>query len=178
MTDNAAGRFLVATPMISGPPFARAFVLVVEHDATGAVGVIVNLPTDIAVVDVLPDLAAEPADPPVVHVGGPVSTDTAVVLGRSVTGPFTMTAPGVGVGIVDLDDPPSDLDGIRVYAGYSGWSPGQLEAELEEGSWWLLPADAARVFAADTRDLWRTLVEAAPGTIRFHAHFPDDPSTN
>lgn len=178
MIDNAAGRFLVATPVIGGPPFDRAVVLVVEHDSTGAVGVIVNLPTEIDVLDVLPDLEAETVAPAVVFVGGPVSTDTAVVLGRSTTGPFTMTAPGIGVGIVDLEDPPTHLDGVRVYAGYSGWSPGQLEAELEEGSWWILPASADAIFGEDIGDLWDRLVRSAPGAIRFHSTFPDDPSLN
>ena len=89
-----------------------------------------------------------------------------------------MAAPGTDVGIVDLDDLPSDLSDVRVYAGYSGWSPGQLEAELAEGSWWVLPADADTVFSLDPARVWEGLVAGAPGSIPFHRHFPDDPSLN
>lgn len=178
MTDNAAGRFLVATPNIVGPPFERSVILIVEHDATGAVGVVLNLETGVDVGDVLPDLTLDVVEPGVVFVGGPVSTDTAVVLGHSHIGPFTMAAPGVDVGIIDLADPPADLGDVRVYAGYSGWSPGQLEAELEEGSWWVLPADSALVFTPDPSAVWERLVANAPGAIPFHRHYPDDPSLN
>lgn len=178
MTRDVAGRFLVATPMITGPPFERSVVLMIEHDTTGAIGVVVNLPTNIPVADVLPTLTVPPVEPAIVFIGGPVSTETAVVLGRSDSGPFTVAAPGTGMGIVDLADPPADLDGIRVYAGYSGWSPGQLERELDEGSWWVLPASADAVFAGEPERLWHDVVAAAPGSIRFHAHFPDDPSLN
>lgn len=178
MTDNVAGRFLVATPVIAMAPFARSVVLMVEHDATGAVGVIVTIPTDIPVLEVLPDYDLPMVEPEVVFVGGPVSTDTAVILGRSAAGPFTMAAPGLGLGIIDLAEPPHDLRDTRVYAGYSGWSPGQLEAELEEGSWWVLPASPDAVFGGDPSDLWSEVVRSAPGAIPFHAHFPDDPSRN
>ena len=178
MTANVAGRFLVATPVIAGPPFERAVVLVVEHDASGAVGVVVNLATDVPVTDVLPDFRVPLADPATVFVGGPVSTDTAVVVARSDRGPFTMVAPGVGVGIIDIDDPPEDATVARVFAGYSGWSAGQLEAELGEGSWWVLPASADDVFDADATTLWERVVARAPGSIAFHARFPRDPSLN
>lgn len=178
MTINTAGQFLVATPVIAGPPFERAVILMIEHDSTGAVGVIVNLPTNIDVSDVLPDLIVDVIDPPTVYVGGPVSTDSAVVLGRSDVGPFTMMAPGIGIGVIDLDEPPPDTRAIRVYAGYSGWTPGQLEAELEDGSWWVLPATAEEALAPDASGLWKRLVSTAPGAIRFHTHFPPDPSLN
>lgn len=178
MSVNAAGRLLVATPNLLGPPFERSVVLIIEHDATGAVGVVINLDTDVSVYDVLPELSVGVAAPDVVFVGGPVSTDTAVILGRSRSGPFTMAAPGLDVGIIDLGDLPEDLAGVRVYAGYSGWSPGQLEAEVTEGSWWILPADADVVFSAEPTDLWDTVVAGAPGAIPFHRHFPDDPSRN
>ena len=180
MTDNAAGRFLVATPRIAGPPFERSVVLIVEHDATGAVGVVLNLETGVDARDVLPDLEDDLTlvEPGVVFVGGPVSTDTAVILGRSTEGPFTMAAPGVGVGIIDLTELPTDLADVRVYAGYSGWSPGQLEAELEEGSWWILPADPDTVFTSEPATVWDTLVAGAPGAIPFHRHYPHDPSLN
>ena len=178
VSENVAGRLLVATPVISGPPFARSVVLVVEHDTTGAVGVILTLPTEVAVTEVLPDYGLTIVEPAVVFVGGPVSTDTAVVLGSSSGGPFTMAAPGLGLGVIDAEDPPPDLRETRVFAGYSGWSPGQLEAELDEGSWWVLPASPDRVFDPDPTGLWSLVVRSAPGPIAFHAHFPDDPSRN
>lgn len=178
MNDNVAGRLLVATPLIVGPPFERSVVLVVEHDASGAVGVVVNLATEVPVEEVLPSFPLHLVEPATVFVGGPVATDTAVVVASSERGPFTLAAPGVGVGVVDIDDPPEDATGARVFAGYSGWSAGQLEAELAEGSWWVLPASVDDVFDPDVGSLWERIVSRAPGSIAFHARFPSDPSLN
>ncbi len=176
--DSTAGMVLVATPLIVGAPFERAVVLMLEHDGHGAVGVVANLPTDVPVEDVLPDLDI-PLDPPaVVFIGGPVETDTAVIVGRSPTGPFLVSAPGGDVGVLDITEPVIDADHVRVFAGYSGWSAGQLEFELAERSWWVLPLDLDVVFSRDTSTIWARVLASAPAPIAYHATFPDDPTTN
>lgn len=178
MPESIAGRFLVATPRIVGAPFVRAVVLMLEHDDTGAIGIILNAPTDIPVVDHLPGITERVSEPPVVFVGGPVSTDTAILLGRSATATF-LTPTGLGdVGIVDIEHLPADLDELRVFAGYSGWSPGQLEAELLEGSWWVLPPRLHPVFSRDVDGMWEHVVGSAPGTIPFYRTFPDNIRSN
>jgi putative transcriptional regulator len=175
---NAAGHFLVATPVIGSPPFARSVVLMLEHDEEGAVGLILNAATVIPVSDHLPEIADLVTDPATIFVGGPVATDTAVLLGRSGTADFLRPTPLGNIGLVDVDGLPPDLDALRVFAGYAGWSPSQLDAELADGSWWVLPVDRGLVFATETAGMWEQVVATAPGTIPFHVTFPHDLSTN
>ena len=178
MTASTEGRLLVATPIISMAPFARSVVLMLEHDESGAVGVILNSETAIPVHEHLPELADLLTPPAAVYLGGPVATDTAILLGRSPSGRFHHPPAVDGVGILDVDDLPSDLRDLRVFAGYSGWSEGQLETEIATGSWWVLDAEPDDVFAVDVAFLWNRIVSRAPGTIPFHLTYPDDPSTN
>lgn len=178
MTDSVAGSFLVATPLIGAPPFARAVILMLEHDDSGAVGIVLNAKTQLLVTEHLPMLTDRVSPPASVFLGGPVATDTAVTLGVSGTADFLRPTPLGNIGIVDPEGLPDDLSGLRVFAGYSGWDPGQLETELREGSWWVLPADRSAIFAADTSDLWQRTIKSAPGTIAFHTTFPEDVSLN
>jgi len=178
MTDVCiAGQFLVATPVIHLPPFARSVVLVLEHDETGAVGVILNRDSGLLVSDLLPDIETLVADPPHVFIGGPVSTDTAVALARAPKGSFLRPTPLGTIGLVDPTNLPDGVTAMRIFAGYSGWDPDQLEAELDEGAWWPMLADVRSIFS-DTHDLWRETVRRAPGRIPLFGTFPDDPSTN
>jgi putative transcriptional regulator len=175
---SLAGQFLIATPVVGGPPFDRSVVLLLEHDDAGAIGVIVNLPTDVEVTEHIPDLEAEVSPPGRIHIGGPVDNDTALLLGRSVTADFLRPAALGDVGLLDPDAIPGDLTGLRVYAGYAGWEPGQLEAELAEGAWWAITADRDDVFAEDVADTWDRSVSRAPGTIPFHRTFTARVHTN
>jgi putative transcriptional regulator len=178
MTASTAGMLLVATPIISTPPFARSVVLMLEHDEAGAIGVILNAETVIPVDEHLPELARLVTPPAAVYLGGPVSTDTAILLGRSTTAAFLHEPVADGVGLLDVDALPDDLADLRVFAGYSGWSDGQLDMEIATGSWWVLPAEPDDVFPEDVTLLWDRIVVRAPGTIPFHLTYPDDPSLN
>jgi len=175
--DNLAGRFLVATPIIDLPPFARSVVLLLEHDDTGAIGIILNRDSGLLVADLLPEVATLVTEPAHVFIGGPVSTDTAVALARAPRDSFLRPSPLATIGLIDPTDPPGGVDAMRIFAGYSGWDPGQLEAEIEEQAWWPTLADVEAVFT-DTRDLWRESVKRAPGRIPLFGTYPDDPSTN
>ncbi|HEX6473077.1 MAG TPA: YqgE/AlgH family protein [Streptosporangiaceae bacterium] len=184
------GRLLVATPMLDDPNFRRGVVLVVEHDPReGTLGVVLNRPTEVPVDRVLPPWATLVTGPSVVFQGGPVALDSALALAR-VPGdddPLGWRAldglPAVSrLGLVDLDAPPevlaAEVTELRVFAGYAGWSAGQLRSEIEEGAWFVLPGDPRDVFIDDPEQLWRRVLRRQGGDLAIVATFPDDPSLN
>ena len=157
---------LVATPMLGDPNFRRTVVLVVEHEAEqGTLGVVLNRPTKVPVGQVLEPWTELVTDPSVVFTGGPVSPNSALALAH-VPGtdepvgwhPLEGGAqpiPGAvaRLGLVDLDAPPgllaAAIASLRVYAGYAGWSAGQVQAEIEEGAWYVLPAEPSDAFCPE-----------------------------
>ena len=171
---SLAGYVIVASPHLLDPNFFRTVVLLLEHDEDGAVGVVLNRPSTSGLGDELPGWESLLAEPPVVFVGGPVEPQTAIGLAEGVEG-----SPVAGVGIVDLSAPPGDLLApVRVYAGYAGWGPGQLEDELAEGGWIVAEAIAPDVFAFEPDSLWRAVLKRQPGPTALLATFPVDPSLN
>lgn len=186
MHESLRGRLLVATPTLLDPNFVRTVVLLLEHTADGAVGVVMNRPSETPLGEILPawhDLGAAPA---VVYVGGPVQPDGAIGLARpegaagdDATG-FVELWPGLGT--VDLERAPGDVRPtvaeIRVFAGYAGWGPRQLEGELEAGSWFVVDLDLSEVWSPAPERLWTTVLRRQPGRIAQFANCPLDPSTN
>lgn len=172
--QSLAGSALVASPHLFDPNFFRTVVLLLEHDEDGAVGVVLNRPSTSGLGDELPGWEMLLAEPPVVFVGGPVDPQSAIGLAQGVAG-----SPVDGVGIVDLSAPPGDLIApVRIYAGYAGWGPGQLEAELAEGGWIVADAIAPDVFALEPDRLWSAVLKRQPGPTALLATFPVDPSLN
>ena len=188
--DPGAGRLLVATPLLGDPNFKRAVVLIVEHEVTeGTLGVVLNRPTKIPVGQVLDQWTELITDPSVLFRGGPVAQNSALALamvpGKEVPLGWRALdgAPALArLGLLDLDAPPRLLapaiQSLRVYAGYAGWSPGQLEAEIDEGAWVVLPAEPADIFAAEPGQLWRAVLQRQEGDIAFLATYPEDPGLN
>ncbi len=187
----AAGRLLVATPVIDDPNFERTVVLLFEHDdSVGSAGVVLNRPTDVPVVDAIDGWGASAAAPGVVFVGGPVADTAAIGVARRA--PTTVEAPPWVRGamqdlfddlvVVDLavDAAPvlSALGELRIWTGYAGWGPGQLRGELEAGAWWVVEADPADVFCRDPDGLWRSVLARQGGRFRMWEHAPDDPQVN
>jgi len=189
-SDPKAGRLLVATPLLGDPNFKRAVVLIVEHeDEQGTLGVVLNRPTTVGVGQVLEQWTELATEPSVVFRGGPVAQNSALALAlipgkdepvgwRALDG-----APALArLGLLDLDTPPRLLapaiTSLRVYAGYAGWSPGQLEAEIDEGAWYVITAQPGDVFAADPDRLWRQVLRRQDGDLSFLATYPDDPTLN
>jgi putative transcriptional regulator len=180
------GQLLVASPSLSDPNFARAVVLVLDHDDDGALGVVLDRPSDLVVEEVLPAWA-DVVDPPAnLFAGGPVSTGSA--LGVAVLAPDTSAAP-LGwrrvfgdTGLLDLDTPMEVLAdaiaGLRIFAGYSGWSPGQLEAEVAEGAWFVVPAEPSDLLTANPQLLWGAVLRRQGGRLALLATFPADPMQN
>jgi putative transcriptional regulator len=189
-TESLTGRLLVATPVLADPNFRRTVILVVEHEAEeGTLGVVLNRPTDVPVERVLDAWSDLVTGPSVVFKGGPVAPNSALAIGL-VPGDaeplgwhaLDGAAATSRLGLVDLDAPPDLLapaiHRLRVYAGYSGWAPGQLKAEIDEGAWYVVDAEPADAFAVEPQKLWEAVLRRQGGEMAFTATFPDDPSQN
>lgn len=182
------GRLLVATPRLVDPNFERSVVLVLDHDESGTLGVVLNRPSPVPVGDILHDWQAMATAPGVLFHGGPVATDSALAVAALQVGPGADTEP-VGfrslfgdTGIVDLDTPTELLEDavsrLRIFAGYAGWGDGQLAAEIEEGSWYVVPAEQADVFGPDPESLWARVLRRQPGELAWVSTRPADPTLN
>lgn len=183
---NLRGRLLVADPTLDDPNFRRSVVFMIDHSDEGALGVILNRPGDVPVRDVVPTWAPYVTDPATLFRGGPVSERAAICLGRCPAGTesplWTPLSPRSSVGVIDLHGDPVDAPGgvqaLRIFGGYSGWSAGQVEAELEMGGWLVLAAEAADPFTADPDGLWRAVLARQRGPVRRFVAYPSDPSLN
>ncbi|MCC2275790.1 MULTISPECIES: YqgE/AlgH family protein [Streptomyces] len=204
--SSLTGRLLVATPALSDPNFDRAVVLLLDHDEEGSLGVILNRPTPVGVGDILEHWAGLAGEPGVVFQGGPVSLDSAlgvaVVPGEAHEAGERGARPGPGlrgedtsddgplgwrrvhgaIGLVDLEAPPellaTVLGSLRIFAGYAGWGPGQLEDELVEGAWYVVESEPGDVSSPDPRHLWRAVLRRQRNELAMVATYPDDPSLN
>ncbi len=185
-SDNWSGRLLVATPALTEPTFARTVILLLQHAlADGALGVVLNRPSGTSVDEVLPAWTGLTGEPAFLFEGGPVQPQAAICLGRG--RPHAPESPAYAVldgvlGTVDLDASPHELtatvDQVRIYAGYAGWSPGQLEAEVEEGSWWVLEALPGDPFSTRPEVLWPQVLRRQGAPLAFAAIYPPDPTLN
>lgn len=185
--DVRPGALLVALPTLADPTFAGAVVYVLDHSPTGTLGVVLGSPSQVEIRDVLPgwcDLAVAPG---VFHVGGPCETDTALCLARCpapVSGRDDALRRVCGdVHLVDLDADPSPLEGqvegLRVFAGYAGWSPGQLAGEIAEGAWACVPGHPDDVLAdVSGPELWRRVTTRQAGRLAVLSSAPADPTAN
>ncbi|MBU1225669.1 MAG: YqgE/AlgH family protein [Actinobacteria bacterium] len=183
MADSLIGGLLVAGPRLIDPNFFRTVVLLCGHDDDGALGLVLNRPTDLAVGDYLPGWVERLTRPEVVFAGGPVQPDTAIGLGRrSSAAPAGWSQVAGDLGLVDLTMAPAavvgDISALRVFAGYAGWGPGQLEAEILTGDWVLAGGDPGDGFGSDPDGLWRTVLLRKGGAAALYANFPIDPHAN
>ncbi len=183
------GDLLVATPALLDPNFARTVVLILDLDENGALGVVLNRPSDVPVREILPDWTDVTGNPDVLFQGGPVSTDSALAVGASMMHGTDPNVEPVGfrrlyddVGIIDLDTPTEivgpALTGLRIFAGYAGWGEAQLEEEIAEGSWFVVPSTAPDLFGADPLGLWRRVLRRQPGELAWVSTQPADPTMN
>ena len=192
MSDRPrAGSLLVAVPgVLEDPNFRRTVVLLLEHGAdSGALGVVLNRPLETPVDEPFPgwdDLVTEPS---VLFCGGPVAPTMVIALGRPRPGTTPPTGweqvlddQGHRLGTVDLrrevHEVAPSLEQLRVFAGYSGWSPGQLEGEIEQGAWFVVGAEPWDPFADDPDSLWRHVLRRQGGSVAAYANYPADPSVH
>jgi putative transcriptional regulator len=185
-SENLAGRLLVATPLIGDGVFHRGVVLLLHHDADGAQGVVINRPMEAPVDAVLPAWQDHVTPPGVLFEGGPVGLDTALGLvtvpGEGQEEPLGVKRLFGGLGLVDLDTPPvivlPEIAGLRIFAGYAGWSPGQLEDEVRTGSWYVVDAEARDPFSDSPADLWVRVLRRQRDHLALVSTFPEDPDLN
>lgn len=184
--ETLLGRLLVATPAIEDGPFWRSVVFVLDHDADGALGVIVNRPLDAEVEDVLPQWTDHVDAPVCLFDGGPVSEDVALAVallgdGPAVEPPAGWQAMSGRIGLIDLAGPipaAGQLAGMRVFAGYAGWGPGQLETEIADDAWVVLEARDADLVSPQPLNLWHDVMRRQSDDLRFWSTLPDDPRVN
>jgi len=161
----AMGRFLVATRQLDGPFFSQTVVLLLDYSATGALGVIVNRPTRIGLRELLPALSVLSDRDDRVFMGGPVDTGLMVFLIRSASRPPAsqpvlgdIHATGSAEALRSVVEGAAPTSRFHAYVGYAGWGPGQLDAEVARGDWYVVPGDPDRVFDPAMDDLWDRLV--------------------
>ncbi len=179
------GIFLVASPALRDPNFRQTVVLLCEHNADGALGFVVNRPTAMNLSEVLPQVPIMEAQKHVLYSGGPVQTNQVMLLYRLNQMPegSHQVLDGVCLGgdfsILDrLLTTESTGERFRAFAGYSGWGPGQLENEMQVGSWITLPADPATVFDREPSSLWAETLRSLGDPFKMYAEMPADPSLN
>ena len=179
------GRLLVATPPLEDPNFDRTVVYVLEHHEAGALGVIINRPTAEQLEEPLDRWSELQAAPGAVFAGGPVEPDALIALAHTnvdIDGNEDLSPVAGDVASADLTVDPALLggtvDAVRVFRGYAGWGPGQLEGEIEAGAWLVLDTEPGDVFSEAPEQLWRDVLRRQGGRLAWLATAPDDLSTN
>jgi putative transcriptional regulator len=184
-TGRLSGRLLVASPTLEDQNFRRTVILMLDHGDDGALGLVMNRPMEVDVSSVLPAWQQYTTAPGRLFQGGPVQLDSALGL---------VALPGNGIepagvrlligsiGLIDLDAQPEDvvsgLAGLRIFAGYAGWAPGQLEGEIAEGAWYVVDSEARDAFTDTPQTLWREVLRRQRGRLAMVSTYPDDATLN
>ncbi len=180
--ESLRGNLLIAGPALQDPNFWRAVVLVVEHSEEGALGLILNRPSESTVGDAVPQLVELADAEDEVLVGGPVGQQAVIVLADFEDPGEAALIAFDSVGVLGGGEPASPVGSglrrARVFAGHSGWGPGQLDGELERGDWILEPARYSDAFTSQPDDLWTEVLERKGGSYALVARMPPDPSLN
>ncbi|GAA2108445.1 YqgE/AlgH family protein [Microlunatus panaciterrae] len=183
--EPAPGDLLIASVLLADGVFNESVVLVLDSDEDGALGVILNEISSTPLSAVLPDWVNTVSEPQVLFHGGPVSPNGAICLASVASS--GEEPPGWrplfdSVGLLHLDTPIEIVAGayqdLRIFAGYAGWSPGQLQAELADGYWHVAPAQYSDVFGLQPLDLWRQVLRRQPGELAYFSTWVDDPELN
>ena len=163
--ELGAGKLLVASRSLGDPDFAETVVLLVHYDAKGALGLILNRRTDVPLSQVFALKAAKDRSDPV-YLGGPVEPTAVFALYRSSAkmkkaenifgGVYLIADKGLFERILSAKPSPSVF---HAYLGYAGWAPGQLQAEVHAGAWYVFPAAAAAVFNSNPDSLWPQMIQ-------------------
>jgi putative transcriptional regulator len=182
--EPSIGSLLIAAPTMADPNFARTIVLLLDTGESGALGVVLNRPTELEVADVLEPWADLVAGPGVLFQGGPVETDAALAVASIAADddPVGWRRVFGTTGLVDLDAPvellAAAVSALRIFAGYAGWGSGQLEAEIDEGAWYVVPAEPQDPFLEDPDRLWSTVLRRQGGQLAMLATMPAEPGLN
>lgn len=165
-----AGKFLVASRGLDDPRFSETVVLILSHDLDGAIGIIINRPSQVKLSEIFPEVKGLARNPGVVYFGGPVELEKVFLMVRGLTAGQQKAKNQKIFDGVYLTSDKSMLQGhqksgahtkFRAYAGYAGWAPGQLENEIERGDWYVMPARAEAIFDQPADGIWPDLIEKA-----------------
>ena len=180
--DSLRGKLLVAAPTLVDPNFRRTVVLICEHTEEGALGLVLNRATGIGIDAAVPELAELLEGESQLWSGGPVQPQSIVLLAdfREPADETLMVAGSVGLVLqgAELEDLAGTTQRARAFLGYSGWGPGQLEAELETDDWIVAPAEPDDAFAQDPDGLWARALARMGGEYALLATMPPDPRLN
>jgi len=174
----AVGRLLIAEPFLSDPGFSRTVILLCEHNENGTVGFVLNKPSAHRLKDLLPEIVS-----PVLPVfdGGPVQKDTLHML-HAMPGEMGghEVLPGVywGASYEDLNRVMQAAPQLKTFLGYSGWDVGQLDAELEQGSWLVADASKELIFDVQPGLVWQSAIRSLGSEFAYMAHMPPHPQMN
>lgn len=178
---------MVAAPTLADPNFKRTVVYIIDHRSEGTLGVVLNRPSEVAVLDVLPAWGSHVSRPQAVFVGGPVDQKTALCLATLRIGEDAAKVKGVigvrgPVALVDLDADPEALvprlGGLRVFAGYAGWESEQLAGEIARDDWIVVPALPSDVLTPPKIDLWGRVLRRQGMPVALLATHPGDVHRN
>lgn len=190
------GDFLVAGPSLVDPNFRRSVVLMCEHDEEGSMGLIVNRPLQVSLDQIFPEIAADvgelPTQPGSVVFGGPVESGRVLAIRDTRSAPPVPGLDDANIAILDGVSLVGEIreaiaaiarneqrpEHYRLMLGYAGWGPGQLDSELEHGSWIVRPATRRLVFGTEPEKIWPTALRELGGIHRLQAEMPIDPSVN
>jgi putative transcriptional regulator len=180
MVESLQGKLLVSSPALIDPNFRKTVVLIAHHDEDGAMGLVLSRPSEVAATDALPALDGLPGAHDPIFVGGPVQPEAFMVLAEF-DDVDEAAAPIIGrLGFMPAEAEPDDLSirRLRLFAGYSGWGEGQLEAELAEDSWIVVDAQPDDAFADDPDELWRAVLHRKGSAFALMERMPFDPGLN
>ena len=157
----ANGVFLVSTPELKDSPFNQTVILIISYGADGAVGLVINKPTNFSVRKVLPEIRINRKGISSMYMGGPVDWDNIYMLLTSETLPYGTQHVIENIYftfrkdiITSLLEEKDTKNKVRVYSGYTGWAPGQLEQEINRGAWITVKADTKKVFSNNPLSIW------------------------
>ncbi len=184
------GQLLIASPKLFDPNFFRSVVLLVQHTDNGALGLVLNRPLEMTINDAWGQVSETPCEVSgFLHQGGPcegplmvLHTDSGIadVPELPVIPEVFFTTDRDAIQQLVTQNPAENHSKMKFFVGYAGWSPGQLESELEDGGWLMTPAANKHIFSGDD-ELWPTLMkeisEAIFSTLNPKV-IPEDPSTN
>ena len=176
------GQLLIAAPALADPNFARTVVAIAKHDEDGALGLVLNRPSEQLVAEVVPALTEVVGASDQLYVGGPVQPEAVLLLAEFDDPVQDAIAVTTSIGLVSDATALDELSQIarrqRAFAGYAGWGPGQLDSEIERDDWFLEPATAEDLFCENAERLWSQVLERMGGQYQLVARMPDDVSVN
>ena len=180
--DSVRGQLLIAGPPLLDPNFWRTVVLVVDHSEEGALGLVLNRPSETTVGEAVEELSELVGEDERLFIGGPVQPSAVIVLAQFEDPNEAALTAFDDVGVLGTGSAPEQLDvGVRearAFVGHAGWGPGQLDAELERDDWILEPATLEDAFSAAPLELWSSVLTRKGGSYALVARMPADPSAN